>query len=368
MSEVYQDLYRVLQNRMRTGGDLAPDSPHATVRLHNDGIGWTRERQQLHRAVLDDFKAKYGDRPRGGRAVLLTAGAPGAGKGSAQSNLETWQGQDSELGRSLAAAHGVNLDHYVPLDPDEFKVAIFKHGGLPRLGPELTALPHGRELAPSEMASLIHEESSRLQDTFERWARREGYNLLYDATLKNLDKNAVLLDQLGKGGYEQRVILSVEVPLEQCLAQNAERWQRGRVNYEAGRDPDHYGGRMAPEAMIKGLYAQGDAARGYSIGRENAEKLAERGLATGLITTDRGTFPQAATKAGVPAQGQGQGQGPAQAQAPAFQQGDTRVSVSVAAAGRLRSSRTGAAPATPSTRTTAPQVPRQNPPAPGRTR
>ncbi|MFJ1567699.1 zeta toxin family protein [Streptomyces erythrochromogenes] len=353
MNDMYQHLYQVLQTRMGPGGYLSPGSPYATYTANTANAELTRERRQLHRAVLEQFKAKYGDRPRDGRAVLLTAGAPGAGKGSAQANVAEWQREDSELGRALADAHGVDLKHYVPLDPDEFKVAIFQHGGLPTLDAELMALPYGRELSPSEMASLIHEESAYLQDNFEVWARSQGYNLLYDATLKNLDKNARLLGDLGSVGYEQRVILSVEVPLEQCLAQNANRWMNGRIKYEEGRDPDFYGGRMAPEAMIKNLYAQSATGRGFSIGRENAEKLAEKGLATALITTDRGTLTQASTTT-------------APTQAAVFQQGDTRLSI--AAAGRLRSTQGTATRTTPSAQTTAPEVPRQTPPAPGRTR
>ncbi|UQX02503.1 zeta toxin family protein [Streptomyces sp. RerS4] len=351
MNDPYRHLYQVLQTRMGPNGDLSPGSRHATSVVHTNNHQWTRERRQLHRAVLEQFKAKYGDRPRDGRAVLLTAGAPGVGKGTAQTNLDEWQRQDSELGRALADAHGVDLKHYVPLDPDEFKVAIFQHGGLPTLGAEQMVLPFGRELSPSEMASLIHEESAYLQDNFEVWARGQGYNLLYDATLKNLDKNVVLLDELGKGGYGQRVILSVEVPLEQCLAQNADRWMNGRMKYELGKEA--YGGRMAPEAMIKNLYAQSSTGRGVSIGRENAEKLHEKGLATALITTDRGAFTQAATNT--------------QTKAATFQQGDTRLSI--AAAGRLRSGTASQAGATtPAQTTTTPKLPRQQPPAPGRGR
>lgn len=350
MNEEYRQLYQVLQSRMGQGGDLSPGSPNATYALHTTDHQWSRERRQLHRAVMEEFQAKYADRPRDGRAVLLTAGAPGVGKGTAQTNLDAWQGQDSELGRALADAHGVNLGHYVPLDPDEFKVAIFRHGGLPTLQSEQMALPFGRELSPSEMASLIHQESAYLQDNFEAWARGQGYNLLYDATLKNLDKNVVLLDQLDKDGYGQRVILSVEVPLEQCIAQNAERWMKGREKYERGDEA--YGGRMAPEGMIRDLYAQSSTGRGVSIGRDNAEKLAEKGLATGLITTDRGAFPQNRAKSTT--------------QPPVFQQGETRVSV--AAAGRLRSARAVAAPTAPTPQGPAPQLPRQTSPAPGRTR
>jgi hypothetical protein len=352
MNGEYQPLYQELQRRMGPGGDLSP-GPRDTVSHHfRDGL-WTREREQLHRAILDQFKDQYRDRPRDGQAVLLTAGAPGAGKGGAQAGLARWQGQDTGLGRELARAHGVNLDLYVVLDPDQFKVALFEHGGLPRLDVRAMALPFGRELAPSEMASLIHRESAFLQDQFEVWARREGYNLLYDATLKNLDKNIRLLTDLQHQGYDQRVVLSVEVPLEQCLAQNAARWESGRIRYEQGLDA--YGGRMAPEGTIRDLYAQSTSGRGYSIGRENAERLADKGLVTALITSDRGDFdPGAAARSPL-------------VQARTFQQGDSVIRIS--AAGRLRSGRGDAAPrptAVPGTAAPAtPRTPRR-PPGPGR--
>jgi hypothetical protein len=121
------------------------------------------------------------------------------------------------------------------------------------------ALPFGREPATSESASLTHRESACPQGRFEAWARREGYNLLCAATLKNLDKNTRLLTDLQRQGYDQRVVLSVEVPLEQCLAQNAARRQNGRIKYEQGLDA--YGGRMAPEGMIRDLHAQGASGR-----------------------------------------------------------------------------------------------------------
>jgi hypothetical protein len=347
----YQQLYQHLQRRMGPGGDLSPGAGDTQSQFRR-GAQWSRERRSLHDRILEQFQAQYRDHPRDGQAVLLTAGAPGAGKGGAQAGLARWQGQETDLGRELARAHGVNLDHYVVLDPDQFKVALFEHGGLPRLDAQTMALPFGRELAPSETASLIHRESAFLQDQFEVWARREGYNLLYDATLKNIDKNTRLLSDLQRDGYAQRVVLSVEVPLEQCLAQNAARWESGRIRYEQGLDT--YGGRMAPEGMIRDLYAQSTSGRGYSIGRENAERLADKGLVTALITSDRGAFT-AGTAARNPL-----------AQAPAFQQGDAVIRISEA--GRLRSAPPGqisAQPAGPRQATNAPPVPRR-PPGPGR--
>ncbi|MEU9939541.1 zeta toxin family protein [Streptomyces lavendulae] len=347
----YAHLYAELQRRMARGGDLSP-GPADTAHQFSSGGRWTRERRAVQNTILDRFKAEYADRPRGGHAVLLTAGAPGAGKSTAQRNLDEWRHEESELGRRLSAAHGLDIKDYVVLDPDEFKRALFEAGGLPGLAPEAMTLPAGRTLAPAELSGLLHAEASDIRDRFEAWARSEGYNLLYDATLANEPAAAGLLTGLRQDGYDQRVILSVEVPLDVSLAQNADRWLTGRLAYEAGKDP--YGGRMSPEGMIHALYGKATTGQGHSIGRENAQKLADHGLATGLITTERGSFARTAPATSAPAQ------------AATFQRGETTLGI--AAAGKLRSTRATATRTAPPAQTTAPTLPRQTPPAPGRTR
>ncbi|MGD1223376.1 zeta toxin family protein [Streptomyces krungchingensis] len=356
----YRTLYRVLQTRMSAGGDLAPGDGDTYSRFRHGAL-WTPDRERLHEAVLEDFKARCAGLPRDGHAALLTAGAPGAGKGGALRGLAEWQGRDDELGRALTRVHGIDVRDYVVLDPDEFKVALSEHGGTPRLPDHARELPGGRLLSPSETASLTHRESAFLQGVFEQWARAEGHNLLYDATLRDQRWNEQLLGDLRAGGYDRRVLLSVEVPVEQCLAQNASRWQRGRADFDAGRD--RYGGRMAPEDMIKDLYARSTSGRGFSVGRENAEKLVASGLATGLITSERGDFPAVPGGPGAPADRTARA-GLGTGAAPAFREGDAVLRV--AAAGRLRSgsgTATGGPPAAPAgpavtVRTPAPRPPR----------
>ncbi|MFG2882148.1 zeta toxin family protein [Streptomyces sp. NPDC048297] len=366
LSPEYQGLYRELQRRMGPGGDLSPGD-HDTFGQYRRGVLWEPGRELLHAAILEDFRQRRAGLPRDGHAALLTAGAPGAGKGGALRGLAEWQGRDDELGRALAGVHGIDVRDYVVLDPDEFKVALFEHGGGPELPPSAYELPGGLRLSPSETASLTHRESAYLQGVFEQWARAEGYNLLYDATLRDQHWNVKLLGDLRADGYDKRVLLSVEVPLDQCLAQNAGRWQHGRAAFDAGRD--WYGGRMAPEGLIQDLYARSTTGRGHSIGRENAEKLVSGGLATGLITSDRGTFPARASTPGTAAQ--------------SFQQGDAVVRI--AAAGRLRSpsatgtgtgtgkgvgTGTGAGPGASAARTTTPgaKAPVVPPPSAGKPR
>ncbi|MEU4088907.1 zeta toxin family protein [Streptomyces aureus] len=356
----YRALYRELQTRMSPGGDLAPGGTD-TFGQFRRGALWTPDRERMHSAILEEFTARCAHLPRDGHAALLTAGAPGAGKGGALRGLGDWQGRDDELGRALTRAHGIDVRDYVVLDPDQFKVAIFEHGGSPHLSAHARELSDGRPVAPSETASLTHRESAFLQDVFEQWARAQGYNLLYDATLRDQKWNEKLLGDLRADGYDRRVLLSVEVPVEQCLAQNAARWQDGRAEFDAGRD--RYGGRMAPEVMIEDLYARSTSGRGFSVGRENAEKLVEGGLATALITSERGVFPAGrapgaglasaaglASSAGL-ASGAAPGAGATPGAAPgsglggspAHVQGDATIRVSTAA--RLRSGTGSAAPA-----------------------
>uniref|UniRef100_A0AAU2JMV9 UDP-N-acetylglucosamine kinase n=1 Tax=Streptomyces sp. NBC_00049 TaxID=2903617 RepID=A0AAU2JMV9_9ACTN len=312
----YGPAYRELQQRMDAGGDLSVAGAYDTVNVHGSGGLWTPERALLHDGLIERFKDQCKGKPRDGHAVLFTGGAPGSGKGRAQRNLPEWEAQDSALGDELRRVHGVDLDDYVLLDPDEFKVSLFEQGGAPELPADLDRLSDGRPLSPSEKASLVHRESGHIQNVIERWARAEGYNLLYDQSLRALGWTENLLKDLEGEGYDKRVLLSVEVPEEQCLDQNAERWVTGRREFDAGRE--WYGGRMAPEGFIKSLYADSSTGRGYSIGRENAEKLTEQGLATGLITTDRGDFgPQPAPEA----------VDPAASRTRAFRQGDATVRV-----------------------------------------
>ncbi|MEU5449293.1 MULTISPECIES: zeta toxin family protein [Streptomyces] len=349
----YAQLYAELQTRMDRGGDLSPGPTDTEARFRN-GLAWDKERRVIQRAVIERFKAEFAGLPRGGSAVLLTAGAPGAGKSTVQHRLGSWQNEDSELGRLLTSAHGLKVEDYVVLDPDEFKRALHEAGGMPQLSPEQMALSFGRELTPAEMSGLLHRESSYIRDQLQEWARAEGCNLLLDATLANEGAGTKLLGDLARDGYDQRVILSVEVPLETSLAQNASRWQTGRIAYEQGADP--YGGRMAPQEMIRALYAKNTTGLGHSISRQNAEKLVEQGLATGLITTERGAFTPTGSGTAVPAR----------QTAPTYARGE--FSVGIAAAGKLRSPRTTAPQTTPAqnqNQGTRPTTPRHTPPSPG---
>ncbi|MFD7626345.1 zeta toxin family protein [Streptomyces sp. NPDC059851] len=366
LNDRYRVVYRHLQDRF-TRGDLAT-GPDDTYGRHRKDGAWTIERMRLHQAILDEAKAACAGLPRGGKAVLLTSGPPGAGKGEAQGLLRARQGDGTELGQALSEAHGVGPEEYVVLDPDRFKEALFRHGGTPTLAPEAYVLPGGLRLAPAELAPLVHRESAYLRDTFEDWARSENLNLLYDGVMADYDWTATMLGDLARKGYADRVVLSVEVPMQTSLEQNALRWQKGRLRFDAGADS--YGGRMAPEYLIRALYPQQAADASFSAARANADRLYAEGAITGLIKVDRGAWSEEPAPSPL---------------APVMRhksvEGDMRVSATAAptpgrpssAAARSRSTtvrKTPGSPARPATPKAADQPPhlRQIGPKPGRTR
>ncbi|MDA5279898.1 zeta toxin family protein [Streptomyces sp. Isolate_45] len=282
----YRGVYQHLQDRF-TQGDLAT-GPSDTYGRHQVGGSWTLDRLRFHRVILEEAKDKCAGLPRGAKAVLLTSGPPGAGKGQAQTLLRARQGDGTELGQALAQAHGVDPAEYVVLDPDNFKEAILRHGGAPTLPAEAYVLPGGLRLAPAELAPLVHRESSFLRDAFESWARSEGFNLLYDGVMADFDWTASMLGNLAREGYTDRVVMSVEVPMRTSLEQNALRWELGRTRFDEGTDS--YGGRMAPEPLIRALYPPDQPDSAFSVARTNAERLHSEGLLTGLIEIDRGAW------------------------------------------------------------------------------
>lgn len=274
--------YTELQRRIMEG-DLATGSKNDTCELYRTKEGqWSKERTELHRKILDEAKEACLGKPRTRQAAIFTAGPGGVGKSTAWHKIGELQRSGDQFGEKVGEAiHGVRPEDCVALDPDSFKEALVRHGGLPALPAESRYLADGREVAPAECASLLHMESIHLEYTFGQWARAEGYNVVFDGTLRNLQYQEKLLENLEKEGYSNRTVISVEAPLGDVLNRNAGRWENGRNEFDAGRSKG--GGRMAPQALIEALY---DSNRSQSTGRENANILFNKGGFTDIITVD----------------------------------------------------------------------------------
>ncbi|MEU9547242.1 zeta toxin family protein [Streptomyces mirabilis] len=277
-----QSSYEELQRRIMEG-DLATGSENDTYELYRTKEGqWSKERTELHRKILDDAKDACSGKPRTRQAAIFTAGPGGAGKSTAWRKIGELQGIGNQFGEKVReATHGVKPEDWVALDPDSFKEALVRHGGLPALPTESRYLADGRKVTPAECASLLHRESIHLEYTFGQWARAEGYNVVFDGTLRNLKYQEELLENLKKEGYSNRTVISVEAPLGDVLNRNAGRWERGRNEFDAGRSEG--GGRMAPQVLIEALYGSNI---NQSTGRENANILFNKGGFTDIITVD----------------------------------------------------------------------------------
>ncbi|MFL4905740.1 zeta toxin family protein [Streptomyces sp. MMS24-I2-30] len=277
-----QKSYSELQRRI-VRGDLSTFSKNDTYKLYRTGEGqWSAERTALHRRILDEAKRACSGKPRTRQAAIFTAGPGGVGKSTAWRKINELQRSGDQVGEKVREAiHGVKPEDCVVLDPDAFKEALVRHGGLPELPAESHYLANGKKVAPAECASLLHRESIHLEYTFGQWARAEGYNVVFDGTLRDLKYQEELLANLEKEGYQNRTVISVEASLSDVLDRNAERWEKGRKEFDLGRS--EYGGRMAPQVLIEALY---DSNKNQSLGRKNAHILFDKGGFTDIITVD----------------------------------------------------------------------------------
>lgn len=228
----------VLRELSRDGGPLSPEAPRATIndpewfrQLPNGELVPTAQRRELHRELLAQFYEENGRGDQGHQAVML-AGPPGAGKGSIRAQV-------------LAEAG----ERFTVVDPDEFKVLLIRaaveDGSIQRMMPP-EATERGVELAPMELAALVHEESSMLAGRVRQQAIRHGENIVVDGVLANEAKALRLAGQLACAGYDVQVV-DVEVPAEVSRQRIAQRWVEQTKDSELG-------GRWVPSEFRESVF------------------------------------------------------------------------------------------------------------------
>lgn len=249
----------VLRELSRDGGPLSPDAPGATIhspewfRQVPGELVPTRERRELHRRLLAQFYEDQGRGEQGHQAVML-AGPPGAGKGLIRDQVVAEAGQ-----------------RFTVVDPDEFKVLLIRaaveDGSIERMMPP-EAAARGVELAPMELAALVHEESSYLAGVVREDAIARGENVVCDAVLSNEDKAVRLAGHLADAGYDVQVV-DVEVPAEVSRQRIAQRWVEQTQASELG-------GRWVPSEFRESVFdAQGANSRCDQVARAVAEQVGE---------------------------------------------------------------------------------------------
>lgn len=254
------------------GGPLHVDASRATVknpswwsqRLALPLPGRARLLSTLSEEVIDAHQPD----PTMGRGTSLVAvavaGPPGAGK-------------TSVVERELTALSKASTS-FIAVDADVFKTRLLQEaiadGSYESWlkSPELRAAEAslGEQLAPLELASLVHEESSFLATRTQRTALAAGRNVVLDKVLGSYDSARPTFEQLAAANYEVWLI-DVEVPAELSRQRTRMRWAAGVEEFRSGES--HLGGRWVPSAVTGPLFPP--ELGGRSRSQQVAERLAQ---------------------------------------------------------------------------------------------
>lgn len=232
------------------------DRPGASTRLlYSQADLYTPERLDLHDELIAARFAAEPSTPAGTRAVVVTAGPPGAGKSTAVRQYPEFAG-------------------YREIDADHFKDELLLRAQNDRLlDPWLAEqLPDGKPVALRELATYVHAESTVVATAYRDEAFERGENVLVHGTLADPQTIDDLLSAFDLAGYERLVIVDVEVAQEVAVERALDRWWSGRT----GSDP--LGGRFVPPVAIAQYYPDG---KSRSVTRDNADELAMRAEALG---------------------------------------------------------------------------------------
>lgn len=208
---------------------------------HKDKTGvWSRERDTIHREIVDQFYARAADVPNEGRALLL-GGNAGAGK----STVITQQA-------------GVDLDRFLKIDPDEIKEELAKRGLIPDIP---------GDFSPMEWSTLVHRESVRIADMLADRAFHDRKNVIWDGTMADAGLVFNRVKRMDKAGYRRIDGIFVDVSDETSRRRVAQRYRQGLQSWLAGKG---LGSRFVP-ANIQNAMSSADTRHGFaSLRKANA--------------------------------------------------------------------------------------------------
>ncbi len=191
---------------------------------------------RLIQQIAHEYRAQRPDAPTGGRAAIITAGVPGAGKSVALN--------------AIAAG-------YRRVDPDDIKdilLARLERTGLLDIRHQ-HALADGKSVSPAELSGWVHTASTEAADRVRTMSMQIGENFVMEGTLSWYKLPTLHVDELALGDYERLTILDIEVPRIVAVEQSKHRWwdgrQTGRTRYGV-----ELGGRFISESDLGGFYGR----------------------------------------------------------------------------------------------------------------
>lgn len=244
------EVHAVLTELLGRGGTLG-EAPGA-LEAHVDDATVIR--------IAKDFRGLQDDVVSDGRAVVVSAGPPGAGKSQALTSLL--------------------LSGFRVIDPDTAKDLVLNEAdrhGLLEYRHDIV-LPDGQPVGLRELASHVHGLSTRVCDVVRSMALAAGENVIIDGTLSWRPLASHYIDELFNAGYEGVDVIDVEAPVDVALTRARGRWWEGRLN------DARMGGRFIPDEAITACYPHEVA--GESMCAANAVDLAQRAadeLGRGLL-------------------------------------------------------------------------------------
>ncbi|WP_396932152.1 zeta toxin family protein [Mycolicibacterium sp.] len=223
---------------------------------------------QLIEEVGHEYRATCPDAPAHGRAAIVTAGVPGAGKSVAVDMLAT--------------------DHR-RIDPDDIKDLILIR--LHRAGLLNYARNHvladGKPVHPSELARWVHDASTEAANRVRAVSLRLGENFVMEGTLSWTPLIDKYVTDLASDDYEQLTVIDVEVPFALAVEQSKHRWWTAR---EPVRTVDgvELGGRFITEAALEDFYIRQRRVSKCAVNARKLRSSANRaGIETDLLVVSR---------------------------------------------------------------------------------